>query len=90
MQHNCRFRYQVTIDNEQSIVNVYKYEKCKLEETFLVLKLSENLSKFIGTTHKFIMTKMSGACNSSDFDGNTILLGSDDIDYDKYVFVSAF
>ena len=44
MQHNYHSRYLVTIDNEQSIVNIYKHEKCKFEESFLVLKSSK---KFI-------------------------------------------
>ena len=26
------------MDSEQSIVNIYKYEKCNFEEAFLVLK----------------------------------------------------
>ena len=30
---------------------------------------------------------MSGACDSSDFDGNTVLLGSDD---NEYIFFSGF
>ena len=49
MQHNYRFRYLITIDNEQSTVNmqaaptdhvviIYKYEKWKFEEHLLVIK----------------------------------------------------
>ena len=33
---------------------------------------------------------MSGDCDSSDFDGNTILVRSDDIGYNNYVFRSGF
>ena len=90
MQHNYRSRYLVRIDNEKSIVNNYKYEKSKVEKTFLVLKPSKILSIFIGTSCLCRMTEKSGACQSSDFDGNTILVGSDDIGYNEYVFVSGF
>ena len=48
MQHNNRSHYLVTIDNEQSIVMVFNYEKCKIEDAFLVLKPSKKLSVFIG------------------------------------------
>ena len=48
MQYNYRSRYLVTIDNEQSIVNVYKYEECKFDEAFLVLKNSKFTSLFLG------------------------------------------
>ena len=33
------------------------------------------------------MTEMAGACDSSDFDGNTTLVGSDDY---KYIIISGF
>ena len=33
---------------------------------------------------------MSAACDSFDFDGNTILVGSDDNGYNNYVFISGF
>ena len=48
------------------------------------------LSIFIGTSCLCRMTEKSGARHSSDFDGNTILVGSDDIGYNEYVFVSGF
>ena len=41
MQHIFRSRYLVTIDNELSIFNIYEYEKCKLEDAFIVLKPSK-------------------------------------------------
>ena len=36
------------------------------------------------------LTEISGACDSFDFHGNTILVGSDDIGYNEYVFFSGF
>ena len=33
------------------------------------------------------MTEMSGACDSSDFHGDTILVGSDD---NEFIFISGF
>ena len=36
------------------------------------------------------MTELPGACDSSDIDGNAILVGCDDIGYDEYVFISRF
>ena len=90
MQHNYQSRYLVRIDNEKSKVNIYKYEKSKVEKTFLVLKPSTILSIFIGTSCLCRMTEKSGTCQNSDFDGNTILVGSDDIGYYEYVFVSGF
>ena len=54
----------------------YKFDKCKLEVAFLVLKPSK---KFIGKSNLVRMTEISGACDRFDFDGKTILLvGSDD------------
>ena len=50
LQHNYRSSYRVTINDEQSIVNVYKYENCKFQEPFLVLKPSYILSTFGGKT----------------------------------------
>ena len=41
--HNYRSRYLVTIDNKQSIVNVCKYEKCKIEEASSVTEHSKRL-----------------------------------------------
>ena len=79
MQYNYRSRYLVTIENEQSIVNVHKHKKCKLEEVFLVLKPSKNLSMFVGQNYLCRMTEVSGVCDSSDFVGNTILVVRDDM-----------
>ena len=36
------------------------------------------------------MIKMSRAFDISDFDGNTILVGSDDLGFEKYVCISGF
>ena len=51
MQYNYRSRYLVRIDNEQSLVNVYKNEKCKVEEAFLDLNPSKIFLIFIGKSH---------------------------------------
>ena len=44
MQDNYPSRSLVTIDNEQSIVNVYSYAKCKNEEAFIMIKRSKKWS----------------------------------------------
>ena len=74
------------MDNEQSIGNVYKYEKCKFEEAFLVLKPSKILPIVTEKSRICRMTEKSEAYGSSDFDGNTILVGRDN----EYVFISGF
>ena len=79
MEHNYHSRYLVPTDNEQSRINVYNYEECKLEEDFLVIKHSKIMSIFIGKNRICRMSEMSGAWDSSDFDGNTNLLGSVDL-----------
>ena len=84
MQHKYRSRVLVTIDNEHFMVNIYKYEKCKFEEAFLILKPG----KIFARKRRICkMTKMSGGCDSSNFDGNTISVGGDDMDY---MFISGF
>ena len=90
MQYNCLCRFLVAIDNEQSIIKVSKTEKCKFEEAYLVLKPNKTLSKFIEKSCMRTMTEVSRACDSSDFDSNTTLVGSDDIGCNEYVFFSGF
>ena len=84
MRHNYSSHNLVTIDNEQSLVNIYEDEKSKFEETFLVSKLSKI---FIGKSPICRMIEMSEARESSDFDGNTVLLESDDNDF---IFIFGF
>ena len=84
MQHNYRSRYLLAIDSEHSIVNIYKYEKFKFEKLFLVLKPSE---KIVGKSRMCRITEMSGACDNSDFDGKTKLVGSD---VKGFIFISGF
>ena len=84
MQYNYRFRYLVTIDNEESIVNFYKHEKCIFEEAFLKTKPSKLLSVFIGKNCVCPTTEVRSDCDISDFDGNTMLLGSDHKIYNKF------
>ena len=75
MLYNYRFRHPGTIDNEQSIVNIYKFDKCKLEETSLMLKPSK---KIAGKSRKCRMTEMSGPCDGSGFDDITVSVGGDE------------
>ena len=84
-QHKYRFHQLETIANKQSIFNVYKYEKCKFKGAYLVLQSSKKLSKLFERSRTCRITEVSGACDSSDFDGNTILVGSNDIYYNRYV-----
>ena len=84
MQHNYRSRNLVTIDNEQSIVNNYIYEKFKFEEAFLVLNPSKT---FIGNSRMCRKTEISGDRDRPDFDGKTVLAGCDD---NEYIFRSRF
>ena len=58
MQHNYHARYLVTTNNEQSIVNLYIYEKCKIGEAFSVIKPSKKLSIFIGKSYACPMTEV--------------------------------
>ena len=69
MQYNYRSKYSVVIDRD---VYVYKNEKCKFDPPFLPFK-PKNI--FIGKSKVCPMTQFSRAANnSSDFDGNTLLL----------------
>ena len=87
MQQNYRSRCLVTIDNEQSIVNVYKYQKCQFEEAFLVLKPSEMLSVFISKSCICSKTEVWVDCDISDCDGDTLLVRGD---INEYVSTSGF
>ena len=69
-------------------MSLYKDEKYKLEEAFLVLKPSKVLSIFYGKNLIYKMPEISRADDTSDLDGDIILVGSDDIDYNKYVVFS--
>ena len=69
MQYNYRNKYLVVVDAD---VYVYKYENCKFDKPFLSFKPKH---VFIGKSKVCDMTEVSGAANnSSDFDGNTLLL----------------
>ena len=61
---------------------VYKYEKCKFYQPFLSFQ-PKNFS--IGKSKVCELTQFSGAFDSSDFDGNTILLECEDNEY-VYIF----
>ena len=76
MQHNYRNRYSVVIDGD---VYVYKYEIYKFDRPFLSFKPKHI---FIGKSKVCDMTEFSGAAdNSSDFNGNTLLLEVEDRNY---------
>ena len=64
MQVNYRSRYLATVDNEQSMVNICRYDKFKFDEAFLVLQPSKIL---FGKSRMCRMTEMSGARNISEF-----------------------
>ena len=64
-------------------VYVNKYEKCKFDQPFLSF---EAKNFFIGKSIVCEMTEFSGAAdNSSDFDGNTLLL---ECENNEYVYIS--
>ena len=84
IQHNYRSRYLDTIDSEHFMINIYKYEKCKFEEAFLLLKPCK---KFVEKSRICRMTEFAEVCDSSVFDGNTIIVESDD---NENIFVSGF
>ena len=79
MQYNYRSKYLVITDGD---VYVYKYEKCKFDQPFLSFK-PKNI--FIGKSKVCEMTQFSEANDSSDFDGNTLLI---EIDDNEYVYIS--
>ena len=61
---------------------VYKYEKCKFDQPFLSFQPKHI---FIGKSKLCRMTEFSGANNSHDYDGNTLLLEFED---NEYVYIS--
>ena len=75
MQHFYQSRYQVTIGNEQSPAAVYFYEKCEIEEAFVVMRASKVTSLFIG---KLCLCKITEVMGDDDFESNTVLLESED------------
>ena len=85
MQYNYRNRFLVILDVIDADVYVYIYEKYKFYKLFLYLKPKHI---FIGKSKVCEMTEFSGAAdNSSDFDGNTLLLHCEN---KGYVYVSGF
>ena len=94
MQHNYRSCYLLTSNDENARavnsrgslerIKIYKDDRCKFEEAFLVLRPCKIV---IGESRNCGMTEMSGPCDSSDFDGITILLGSD---VNESILISGF
>ena len=80
MQQKYRSKYLLVIDGD---MYVYTYENCKFDKPFFSFKPKHI---FIGKSKICEMTEFSGAAdNSSDFDGNTLLLEVEDR---KYVNIS--
>ena len=79
IQHNYQSKYLVIIDGD---VYVYKYENCKFDQPFLSFKPKHI---FIGKSKVCAMTQFSGAVDSPDFDGNTLLIQVED---DEYIHIS--
>ena len=79
MHYNYQSKYLVIIDGD---VYVYKYEKCKFDQPFLSFQPKHI---FIGKSKICPMTEVSGANNSHDYDGNTLLLEFED---NEYVYIS--
>ena len=76
LQYRYRNRYLLVINGD---VYVYKNEKRKFEQPFLSFQAK---TIFIGKSKICEMTEISGANdNTSDFDGNTILLECEDNEY---------
>ena len=82
MQYKYRSKFLVVIID--TIVYVYKYEKCKFGPAILSFQAKKNI--FIGKSKICSMTQFSGATdNSSVFDGNILLLESEN---NEYVYIS--
>ena len=79
IQHNYQSKYLVIIDGK---VYAYKYEKCKFDQPFLSFQPKHI---FIGKSKICATTEFSGAKNSHDYDGNTLLLEFED---NEYVYIS--
>ena len=79
IQYNYESKYLVIIDGD---VYVCKYEKCKFDQPFLSFKPKRI---FIGKSKVCELTQFSGANDSSDFDGNSLLLEVEDT---EYVYIS--
>ena len=80
MQHNYRSKYSVVVDGD---VYVFEYEKNKFGKPFLSFKPKHT---FIGKSKVCDLTEFSGtADNSSDFDGNILLLQCENNEY-VYIF----
>ena len=79
IQHNYQSKYLVIID---SVVNVYKYEKCKFDQPFLSYQPKQ---VFIGKIKNCPMTEFSQNQDRINFDGNTFLL---ECENNEYVYIS--
>ena len=74
-----QYRYQSRFLNViNGDVYVHKYEKCKFDQPFLFFQPKHI---FIGNSKVCKLTEFSGDNDSSDFDGNTILLECEDKEY---------
>ena len=77
MQYNYRPRFLVVINGDDIIV--YNYEKYKFDQPFISFQPKHI---FIGKSEVCAMTDISETGdNSSDFDGNTLLLQCENNEY---------
>ena len=81
MQYNYRPKNLVVIDGD---LYVYKYEKCKFDQPFIFFQIKHI---FIGKLKVCETTEFSGAVDSSDFNGKTILLECGD---NECVYISGY
>ena len=75
IQHNYRSRCLVMIHGD---LYVYEYDKCKFDQPLLSFQAKDI---FFGESKACKMIDFSGANDSSDLDGNTILLECEDNEY---------
>ena len=79
IQHIYQSKYLVIID---SVVNVYKYEKCKFDRPFLSYQPKH---VFNGKSKNCPITEFSQSQDIVIFDGNTLLL---ECENNEYVYIS--
>ena len=77
MPYNYQYKYLVTI-YENTCVSVYKYDKFKFDPPFLSFHAKYI---FIGKTNVCPMTEVSRSEDKEGFDGNTLLLEFENIEY---------
>ena len=79
IQHNYQSKYLVIID---SVVKVYKYEKCKFDQPFLSYQPKHI---FIGKSKNCLISEFSQSEDIVNFDGITLLL---ECENNEYIYIS--